>query len=151
MASASTLASIRRAGQQADFDDANWIAVKTRDEATVPICWHAGNPVRRIAEFAVKEWWQPRPGAWIADIGRNIAGRARLKLSAPAGTIIRLRFAEVLQSDRSLYVDNLRSAVSIDEYVCSGDRCRNLGASIYLPWLPLHRNHRPPKPDRDAG
>ena len=105
--------------QQPGFDDQSWTAVRTITDET-PITWHAGDPVRCIAEFPCKTHWQPRPGVWICDIGRNIAGFARLRIQAPAGTTIRLRFAEVLNADRSLYVENLRSALATDTYTCHG-------------------------------
>jgi alpha-L-rhamnosidase len=38
----------------------------------------------------------PRPGAALYDFGRNFAGWARLRLRAPAGTRIRIRFGELL-------------------------------------------------------
>jgi alpha-L-rhamnosidase len=114
------------------FDDKAWAPVRTVDDDT-PIVWHAGRPVRRIAEFKTQEKWQPRPGVWILDIGRNIAGFARLRVNAPAGTTIRLRFSEVLQSDRSIYVDNLRSALATDTYTCRGD-----GVEVWEPRFTFH-------------
>jgi len=110
----------------------DWQPIVLR-EAAAGLAWHPGEPVRPQEELAVKEWWQPRPGAWIADFGQNFAGICRLRVEAPAGTIIRLRFGEVLTPDRTLYVDNLRSAEVTDEYVCCGQ-----GVETWSPGFTFH-------------
>jgi len=81
---------------------------------------HRGVPVRELHEFKSVKKWQPSPGRWIFDLGQNFSGYARLKVDAPAGTVIRLRFAEVLTPDQEIYVDNLRTALATDTYVCAG-------------------------------
>ncbi len=43
-----------------------------------------------------------------------------LKISAPAGTKLTLRHAEMLNSDGTMYTTNLRGAPSIDTYICKG-------------------------------
>jgi alpha-L-rhamnosidase len=50
-----------------------------------------------------------------------MVGRVRLRVKAPAGRIIRLRFAEVLNADGSLYTENLRAARCTDFYTAKGD------------------------------
>lgn len=67
------------------------------------------------------ELWQSVPGSWIFDLGQNFAGRAKLRVKAKAGTTIRLRFGEMVNPDKTLYVENLRSAISTDTYICKGE------------------------------
>ena len=58
---------------------------------------------------------------FIYDFGQNLAGTVTLRVHAPAGTTIKLRYAEMLDSSGDLYVENLRSARATDFYTCKGD------------------------------
>lgn len=102
------------------FAATSWAAVRTKPIDAVPIEPHRAPPVRRLQEFTPVARWQIRPGVWILDLGQNIAGWVRLKVNAAAGTTIRLRHGEMVNPDRTLYVDNLRSALSTDYYTCAG-------------------------------
>ena len=103
------------------YDAGSWTPVKTREVEARPLLErHRGPPVRRYREFTPVEQWQPTAGRWILDLGQNIAGRVRLRVDVPAGTVLRLRFAEVLTPGRELYVDNLRTALATDVYVARG-------------------------------
>lgn len=77
-------------------------------------------PVRRMEERAPVAMNEPAPGVFIFDIGENIVGWARLRVSARAGTEVRLRFSEMLEADGSLHTANLRSARATDRYICRG-------------------------------
>ena len=84
-----------------------------------------GPPVRRKEEITphldqakLDEFRQP---CLIYDCGQNFAGRARISVRAPRGTVIRLRFAEILDTNRALYLENLRGARATDHYICRGD------------------------------
>jgi len=75
-------------------------------------------PVRRMQEQTPIAVTEPQPGVYIFDMGENIAGWARLRVTAPEGTEIRLRFGEMLEADGTLYIANLRSARATDRYTC---------------------------------
>lgn len=62
----------------------------------------------------------PHNGNTIVDFGQNMAGWVQLKMHGNAGDTIRIKFAEKLNPDGSLYLDNFRDALSEDVYVCSG-------------------------------
>ncbi|WP_269537321.1 family 78 glycoside hydrolase catalytic domain [Cerasicoccus fimbriatus] len=98
-----------------------WYDVKAQPVGDELIERHVGVPVRELKEFKPVNRWQPCPGKWIFDLGQNFSGYARLKLNVPAGTTLRLRFAEVLTPDKEIYVDNLRTALATDLYVASGE------------------------------
>ena len=91
------------------------------------------DPVRKICEIPAKAITEPKPGCWTFDLGQNMVGFVRLKVNAPAGTKITLRHAEVLNPDGTLYITNLRSATSVDTYVCKGG-----GVEIYQPHFTFH-------------
>ena len=54
------------------------------------------------------------------DYGRNFSGWTRLRVTAPAGTRIVMRFGEMLNPDGTVYRKNLRAARATDTYVCKG-------------------------------
>jgi alpha-L-rhamnosidase len=76
---------------------------------------------------------QPKPGAYVFDLGQNMVGWVRLKVKGDPGTIIRLRFAEMLNPDGTIYTTNLRSARATDTYVC-----RSGGVETWEPHFTFH-------------
>ncbi len=83
---------------------------------------YPGVPVRRITELKPREITSPAPGVYIFDIGQNMVGWARLRVrGGKAGATITLRFAEVLNPDGTIYVENLRGARSTDAVVLAGE------------------------------
>ena len=102
------------------FDDAAWQRPQVQNRNAVPLVGDCSEPVRALDELVPVARTQPQPGTWVFDLGQNIAGWARLKASGPAGTTIRLRFAEILNPDGTLYVTNLRSARATDTFVLGG-------------------------------
>ena len=57
---------------------------------------------------------------YILDFGHNIAGRVSFMPYGNEGDTIRLRYAELLNADGTLYTANLRTARTEDVYICSG-------------------------------
>jgi len=110
-----------------------WYEVKCQGLGNERIQRHVGSPVRAYHEFEPIEIWEPGPGRWIFNLGQNFAGHARLKINVPAGTVIRLRFAEVLTPKREIYVDNLRTALATDLYTAKGD-----GEEVWEPKFTFH-------------
>ncbi len=103
---------------QPAFKNSSWTnaVVETHDLALVP---QLGPPVRRLQELPPKKIIH-RDGAWIADFGQNFVGYVRLTARGPAGTVITLRHAEMLDTDGSLYTENLRPALATDTFVLRG-------------------------------
>jgi len=64
---------------------------------------------------------EPKPGTYIFDLGKNIAGIAKLKTQGKAGTKITLRFGEILKGNGTLLTENLRRARATDTYILSGN------------------------------
>ncbi|HEY5223801.1 MAG TPA: family 78 glycoside hydrolase catalytic domain [Microbacteriaceae bacterium] len=61
-----------------------------------------------------------RSPAVIADFGRNLVGWVRMRVTAPAGTTVTIRHAEVLDGGE-LSIRPLRSAEATDRYVLAGE------------------------------
>jgi alpha-L-rhamnosidase len=90
-------------------------------------------PVRVVAERTPRARTSPAKGVFIYDLGQNMVGVARLRVRAPRGTKIRLRFAEILQADGTLYTENLRRARATDTYICAGG-----GVETWTPRFTFH-------------
>ncbi|HEU4997819.1 MAG TPA: family 78 glycoside hydrolase catalytic domain, partial [Lapillicoccus sp.] len=101
------------------FDDADWVpvAVGHRDPATFVA--PEGPPVRCTEEVTPVAVLHTPSGATVLDLGQNLVGRLRIRVSGRAGDRVVLRTAEVLQ-EGEIYTRPLRSARSSDEYVLAG-------------------------------
>ena len=75
--------------------------------------------LKPVADPAVKASFIAK--TYTFDLGQNMVGRVRFTGSAPAGTTITLRFAEVLNPDGSIYTANLRTARATDYYTFKGE------------------------------
>lgn len=76
-------------------------------------------------------------GTWVYDLGQNFAGWVRLRVTAPRGTEVCLRFAEDVFVDGSLNplstgVVHTR-CVQTDRYICHGD-----GPEVWEPHFTYH-------------
>lgn len=115
-------------------DDKSWQAVaKGAEFEPAAIEPYPMPPVRSTEELPATRVTQRPGGAQLFDLGQNFSGWVRLKVTAPAGTEIRLRFGEMLQPDGNLYVENLRSARATDHYICKGG-----GEEIWEPRFTFH-------------
>ena len=56
----------------------------------------------------------------VFDMGQNMVGVVRLHVHGPRGTTIKMRFAERLKPDGTVYTENLRDADATDYYTLSG-------------------------------
>lgn len=89
-------------------------------------------PARALMTLPARILTSPASGTWIVDFGQNLVGHVRLRVRGPRGAAIHLRHAEVLDLGGALWVDNLRSALAIDVFVCSG------GDDVFAPSLTVH-------------
>jgi len=105
---------------EAGFDDQTWHGVNVGDAPEILLQPHPGPAVRRFAEITPQSVNEPKPDVYVVDLGQYISGVVRLRLSGAAGQTIRIRYAERLNPDGTIYTANLRSARCTDTYVCSG-------------------------------
>lgn len=117
---------------QPGLDTGKWVAVTERMESRV-LDGQVDQPVRQTGELQPKARTEPAPHHWVYDLGQNMVGFVRLKVSAPAGTKLTLRHAEMLNPDGTMYTANLRGAPSIDTYVCKGK-----GVETWQPRFTFH-------------
>jgi len=107
------------------FNAGNWTPVLILDSPAISIERSPGPPVRRHEIL---------PGKLLAgdaevagpqrirrfDFGQNLTGRVRIRVSGPRGLNLRIRHAEFLKPDGSLYTENLRTARATDHYTLKG-------------------------------
>ncbi|GAA4092563.1 alpha-L-rhamnosidase [Nonomuraea soli] len=87
-------------------------------------------PVRVIGTVRAVTVTEPAPGIQVADFGRNVVGRVRLRAEGPA--TIEVRHGEELTATGRLYTDNLRTAGQRDEFVLGP------GSHVVEPAFTLH-------------
>ena len=69
----------------------------------------------------------------VLDMGQNMVGNVRLHVQGPRGLVVKLRYAERLNPDGSIYTTNLRNADATDTYVLSGS-----GEETWTPKFTFH-------------
>jgi alpha-L-rhamnosidase len=139
---------------QAGLNESQWTPVTLRDESSRQLESQVMEPVRQVIELKPKNITEPKPGHWVYDLGQNMVGVVRLKVSAPAGTEVTLRHAEMLNPDGTIYTKNLRGAPSVDHYFTKGS-----GVETWQPRFTFHGFRyveisgltRPPKKDAVTG
>ena len=103
------------------FDDSKWISAELVGKPGEQLVAQPNEPIRimdEITPVAVKEL---KPGTFIFDMGQNMVGWTELTVSGKKGDKVALRFSETLQSDGSLFLDNIRTAEVTDTYVLKGE------------------------------
>ncbi|MBL7261629.1 alpha-L-rhamnosidase [Paractinoplanes lichenicola] len=116
------------------FDDAGWPAATVGSDApTQRLVAQVDPPVKVTQELAAKKLTQPKPGVWVFDLGQNMVGATRLRVTGAAGQTVRIRHAEVLNPDGTVYTANLRTAQATDYYTLDGK-----GAEVYEPRFTFH-------------
>jgi len=104
---------------RAGYDDQKWTAADAKMENRRLVA-APGGEVIVTQELKPKSLSTPRPGVHVFDMGQNMVGWVRLKVRGPAGTLVTLRFAEMLNPDGTVYTDNMRKAEATDQYTLSG-------------------------------
>ncbi len=103
------------------FDDSGWLPLEVAHRE-IHCAWSAGMPVRRMACLRPELFTAAPDGAWIVDLGQNLAGRERLYFHGlRRGQSIRVRHGEMLYGDGALYTGNLRTARAETVYIASGE------------------------------
>ena len=114
-------ARLEQAGwETVSFDDSRWNPAVTADVPSIAVSSQITAPARVIATLNPKEVTPLANGTYIFDMGQNMVGWATLKVKGTAGTVIRLRFAEILNPDGTIYTANLRNADAADTYILRG-------------------------------
>ena len=121
------------------FDDAGWQRALSAKKPAGPLRAQMSPPDKIMGRLAPVALTQPRPGLFVYDLGQNFAGWAQLRVSGPAGTQVRMRFAEELFPDGTLSFyssageENDGAQIQRDIYILRGS-----GVEVYTPRFTWH-------------
>lgn len=102
------------------FDDSRWTSALLADTPAVAVSGRTAPSPQVVATLTPRTVSRSSNGAYVFDMGQNMVGWARLKVRGERGTRVRLRFAEILNPDGTIYTKNLRGADATDTYVLRG-------------------------------
>ena len=146
-------ARLEQAGwEAAGFKGEGWMQAEAIKPAAVQIEAQEYPSIRVERTMEAKTVTEPKPGVYIFDFGQNLSGVEHFHAQAAAGTMVRLRFGEVLNADGTLYTDNLRTAKVTDEFTFAGKE----GGETFEPHFTFHGfryaelTGLPTKPANDA-
>lgn len=124
-------------------EQAGWAAPGASDDG-----WRPARPIaapripvepQRCPPIRVHEARKPvtvrrlGPGHHVLDFGQNLSGFPRLRVTAPSGTRIEMRFAELLGEGGRVDQANLRTAKARDVYITAGR-----GREVWEPRFTYH-------------
>lgn len=116
----------------AGFDDSAWAPVIVTDDGLPALEARMAPPVRRTETLPVATAGTTPSGRILLDVGQNVVGRLRVRVTGPAGTVITIRHAEVLDAG-DLARRPLRDAAATDSYTLAGD-----GVEVWEPQFTFH-------------
>jgi alpha-L-rhamnosidase len=126
-------ARLQRPWDRPGFDDAQWTPVRATTAVPGRLVASLTPPVRVTSTIKPVALTQPKPGAYVFDLGQNIAGWERLHVRGNAGDTVRMRTAEELAADGTLDTVTNRGAKATDTYTLAGG-----GEETYEPRFTYH-------------
>jgi alpha-L-rhamnosidase len=109
------------------YNEIGWSKVNTATYKFVLVA-SEGAPIRKIQEIKPVKIFKSPKGSLLVDMGQNMVGWTRLKVTGPKGTVVKIRHAEVLDKYGEFYTTNLRSAKCELNYTLAGT-----GEEVYEP------------------
>jgi alpha-L-rhamnosidase len=108
-----------------DFDASRWPSVSVVTADSAKLVPQPDEPVRATEILTAKQLTTPVPGEYVYDLGQNMVGVARIRMTGKKGQTVRIRHGEELyrKGGRTgrLYTDNLRTAKATDTYTFARD------------------------------
>jgi alpha-L-rhamnosidase len=115
------------------FDDSSWQLAEVLGRRATHMVGERMQPIKKTGQLSPQRITEPEPGTYVYDMGQNMVGWVTMRVEGPAGTRVRLRFAEVLTPEGMLYTEALRGAKQTDTYILSGN-----GEEIFEPHFTYH-------------
>jgi alpha-L-rhamnosidase len=88
-------------------------------------------PCRVMETIRPVSMTEVRHGVWVYDMGRNIAGWARLSVSGPAGTTVVMKYAENLGPDGDIDQSNIAGLIKTDVFQTDTYILKGAGVESY--------------------
>ncbi|SEW22306.1 alpha-L-rhamnosidase [Chitinophaga sp. YR573] len=115
------------------FNDEHWLKAALVQAPGGRLEAQMNEPVKVMEKIKAVSIRAVTPGVYIMDMGQNMVGWLRMKVTGQRGQQVTLRYAETLQSNGTLYTDNLRDAKVTDRYTLKGG-----GKEIWAPSFVYH-------------
>lgn len=120
-----------------NFDASTWAAAVIVADDTSKLVPQPDEPVRATEILTARTRTMPSPGEYVYDLGQNMVGVPRVRLTGKQGQTARIRCAEELyrlgERRGRLYTDNLRTAKVTDTYTFARD-----GSVTFQPTFTQH-------------
>lgn len=103
------------------FDDSKWLPAEfvQEPEGAIEAQMNENMKIMQVIKpVSIKE---VSKGKYILDLGQNMAGWLKMKVSGGKGDRVTLRFAESLNEDGTIFTQNLRDAKVTDVYILKGE------------------------------
>ena len=127
-----------RGGIRRDYNADQWSKVDIMAPPGGVLRAQMLEPTRTTQVLKAVSIHQSKPGTYIVDFGQNFYGIARLRASAPAGTVVKMRQAYSLNPDGSMRSQDNRTALATDTYIFKGVRRGNLEPAVSRARFPAH-------------
>ena len=88
-----------------DFDDRSYPFAMVLEGDRPALSAQMQPPIRAVETIAPISLSQPHPGVWVFDMGRNFAGWARIRVPGGDRREVKLRFAEAIFDDGTVWTD----------------------------------------------
>ena len=110
-----------------DFDDTQW------DNAVLDEKQPKGNfrectcePIRECEEYKPIRILSTEDGRFVYDLGQNISGYIRLRITGDTGRMLTIRYGEQIKEDNSREINNMLQFYTgcefqTDRFICSGE------------------------------
>jgi alpha-L-rhamnosidase len=119
------------------FDASSWKPVTMVSDDLSRLVPQPDEPVRATEILTARTRTEPATGQYVFDLGQNMVGVARLKLTGKKGQTVRIRYAEELyrlgEKRGQLYTDNFRKAKVTDTFTFGHN-----GTVTYQPTFTQH-------------
>jgi alpha-L-rhamnosidase len=102
------------------FDDNRWLSAELVDPPVGRLEAQMNKNIKVMEIVHPVKITEPKPGMYIMDMGQNMVGWLKLKVKGDKGNQVKLRFAELLNQDGTIYTENLRKAKVTDIYTLKG-------------------------------
>ncbi|MEN8117780.1 MAG: family 78 glycoside hydrolase catalytic domain [Bacteroidota bacterium] len=110
---------------EVNFDDTGWANAELVDKPGELLVSQPNEPIKIMEEINPVSVNEVDPGVFIYDLGQNMVGWVELFVKGNKGDKVTLRFAELINDDGSLFLDNIRGAEVTDTYILKGGVTEN--------------------------
>jgi alpha-L-rhamnosidase len=115
------------------YDDSRWSAAEEVAGPKGVLSAQMMPPIQVVDTLIPLKMASPEPGVYVYDMGQNFSGWVQLRVRGQRGTVVKLRFAEVIYDNGLINRENLRSARAEDIYILKGE-----GEEVWEPRFTYH-------------